>query len=110
MQTQTQLDVQRTALTRALSGQSLTNYNAIYDGFAAKGIPIAEIEPRRNVFTFNAWKALGRTVLKGEHGVKITTFKTVTKRDKETGKEDSYSMPWHSTVFHISQTDELKQA
>jgi len=28
-------------------------------GFAAKGIPESEIKPRENVFTFNAWKALG---------------------------------------------------
>lgn len=50
------------ALTRAVSGQSCSNFPAIFAGFAAKGIPESEIEPRENVFTFNAWKALGRVV------------------------------------------------
>ncbi len=38
------------ALTRAISGQSLSNFPAIYLGFAAKGIPEADIKPRENVF------------------------------------------------------------
>ncbi len=62
------------ALTRAVSGQSLTNFPAIFQGFAAKGIPESEIKPRENVFTFDAWKALGRVVRRGEHGVKVVTF------------------------------------
>src|SRR5690348_9519963 len=46
------------ALTRAISGHSLSNFPAIFAGFAAKGIPEAEITPRENVFTFDAWKKL----------------------------------------------------
>jgi hypothetical protein len=46
------------ALDRATQGQALTNYPAIFEGFMAKGIPEADIKPRENVFTFNAWKAL----------------------------------------------------
>ena len=62
------------ALDRAKTDQSLSNYPAIYEGFMAKGIPEAEIKPRENVFTFQAWKALGRSVKRGEHGVKVVTF------------------------------------
>ncbi len=74
-----------------------------------RGIPESEIRPRENVFTYEAWKALGRHVRKGEHGVKILTridgSKTVC--DKETGeeKEQSYSFPHTTTVFHVSQTE-----
>lgn len=39
--------LQREALTRAVSGQSLANYPAIYSGFAEKGIPASEIKPNR---------------------------------------------------------------
>ncbi len=43
---------------RARASQALTNFPAIYRGFMAKGIAEADIKPRENVFTFNAWKAL----------------------------------------------------
>jgi len=62
------------SLKRAVHGQSFSNFPAIFQGFAAKGIPESEIKPRENVFTFQAWKALGRVVRRGEHGVKVATF------------------------------------
>src|ERR1700684_3185268 len=93
------------ALTRAVSGQSLTNFPAIFQGFAAKGIPESEIKPRENVFTYEAWKALGRQVRRGEHGVKITTFIESKGReiDKDTGERKMVRRPWTTTVFHVSQ-------
>ena len=36
----------------------MLNYPAIYEGFEDKGI--SNIQPRVNVFTYNAWKAKGR--------------------------------------------------
>ena len=100
----------REALTRAVSGQSLTNFPAIFQGFAAKGIPESEIKPRENVFTFDAWKALGRVVRRGEHGVKVVTF--IESRSKEidadTGERKIIRRPWTTTVFHVSQTEALK--
>ena len=95
------------ALTRAISGQSLSNFPAIFQGFAAKGIPESEIKPRENVFTFDAWKALGRYVRKGEHGVKVVTFiETVSREtDPDTGERKLIRRPWSTTVFHISQTE-----
>lgn len=101
--------IQQEALSRATSGFTPSNYPAIYQGFMDKGIPEDEIKPRINVFTYEAWKALGRQVRKGEHGVKIVTYIDRSKKetDSETGeqKEVSYRYPWHTTVFHISQTD-----
>jgi len=98
------------SLKRAVSGQSFTNFPAIFHGFAAKGIPESEIKPRENIFTFDAWKALGRVVRRGEHGIKITTFiESKSKEiDKDTGERKTFRRPWTTTVFHISQTDLLK--
>lgn len=105
------------ALSRAVSGQSLANYPAIIEGFKAKGIPEDQIKPRENVFTFDAWKALGRVVRKGEHGVKIATCIPIGERetgdvDPETGEpvKEMKTRPWTSTVFHISQTDPIETA
>src|SRR3989441_9121298 len=98
------------ALTRAVSGQSYSNFPAIYQGFAAKGVPESEIKPRENVFTFDAWKALGRYVRKGEHGVKVVTFIETLSRetDPDTGERKLIRRPWTTTVFHVSQTEPLK--
>jgi hypothetical protein len=97
------------SLKRAVSGQSFTNFPAIFQGFAAKGIAESEIKPRENIFTFKAWKALGRVVRRGEHGVKITTFiESKSKEiDKDTGEPKIVRRPWTTTVFHISQTEPL---
>src|SRR6516162_1927535 len=67
-------EIQQEALSRAVGNQSLTNWPAIFQGFIAKGIPEHEIKPRENVFTYHAWRALGRQVRRGEHGVKVTTW------------------------------------
>jgi hypothetical protein len=105
----TKTEMQAEALANARSGQSLMNYSAIFEGFMARGIAEADIRPRENVFTFHAWKALGRSVKKGEHGVKVVTFIdcSANERDPATGEEKSvgYRRPHTTTVFHISQTE-----
>ncbi len=80
---------QQESLSRAQSGQSLANYAAIFDGFLAMGILESEINPRSNIFTFNAWKALGRTVCKGQHGVKIHTWVNAKGKADESGEGES---------------------
>ena len=96
------------ALTRATTGISLTNYPTIYSGFMDKGIPESEIKPRENVFTYNAWRALGRQVRRGEHGVKVLTFVDCQKRDEQTGElKEPFRRPFSTTVFHVSQTDQI---
>jgi hypothetical protein len=98
------------ALSRAMFGQSAANFPAIFAGFAAKGIAETEIKPRENVFTYNAWKALGRVVRRGEHGVKVTTFIESTSKeiDQDTGKAKIIRRPWTTTVFHVSQTEPMR--
>jgi hypothetical protein len=92
------------AFSRATQGQSVVNYASIYEGFAEKGIAEAEIVPRVNVLTYHAWRAVGRQVRKGEHGVKVFTFITMSK--EVDGEVETFKRPKSTTVFHITQTDE----
>lgn len=102
----TATEIQAEALARATQGQSWANYPAIFAGLAAKGIPADQIQPRENVLTFHAWKALGRVVRKGEHGVKVVTFVPMMKRDTNGEAQPIGRRPRTTTVFHISQTEE----
>jgi len=93
------IDPAAEALHRARIGHAMTNYPAIFEGFLEKGLRIDEIRPRENIFTFNAWRALGRTVRRGETGVKILTW-IETEKDGHTTRR-----PKSTTVFHVSQTE-----
>jgi antirestriction protein ArdC len=96
------------ALFRARASLSTMNYRTIIDGFMAKGIPAGDIEPRENVLTYDAWRAIGRQVCRGEKGVKVLTWIPTTKtvEDKETGEKKQLAgkRPWATTVFHVTQT------
>ena len=99
------------ALARAKANISEANYPLIAAGFKAKGIPEADILPRENVFTFWAWKAKGRSVRRGEHGVKVPTYVEYEreKKDDQGGepKVEKGRARGMATVFHVSQTCEL---
>jgi antirestriction protein ArdC len=95
------------ALRAAVMQQSTMNYQAIFDGLMEMGIACEDIRPRDNVFTFNAWLALGRVVRKGQHGVRVCVFVPRESKDKDTGEITQTRMPTGTTVFHISQTDAL---
>jgi hypothetical protein len=98
------------ALTRARSGQSMANYEAIIEGFLRKGLAIDDIQPRENILTFQAWKAVGRFVRRGEHGVKVLTWVTAkgaaapADGDRRAG---GFRFRKSTTVFHISQTEPI---
>ena len=111
-------EIQQEALARAVGNQSLANWPAIFAGFAAKGIPESDVRPRENVFTYHAWRALGRQVRRGEHGVKVVTFVALdrdgapaTEGEEGDGKQEKRKArgrrPWTATVFHVSQTDPI---
>lgn len=104
----------RDSLNRAASGQSWSNYAAIIEGFKARGIAESNILPRENVFTFNAWKALGRFVRKGEKGVAVVSWVPTTRkeRDASTGEEKTSEgkRPVTAYVFHVSQTSAVVDA
>jgi antirestriction protein ArdC len=105
------------AYSNAIGHRSTANFGPIIDGFMEKGIPADDIRPRENVFTFWAWKALGRRVRKGEHGVKVITWVPMegkkaadTSDNAEQPQPDrkprkGASRPWTTTVFHVSQTE-----
>jgi hypothetical protein len=121
--------MEQEAFGRAVSGMTMSNYPAIIAGFVEKGIAEADICPRENVFTYHAWRALGRQVRRGEHGIKVLTYVTVKDRDSKedvdgiattdidgTDKPESrgyrkgYRRPWTATVFHVSQTEPVESA
>lgn len=100
----TKQELATNALMNAVKNNSEANYQAIFEGFEEKGIDPEAIEPRVNVFTFNAWLALGRAVKKGEKGVKILTVVEGATIDKKTGEAKKVKKAKTTTVFHISQT------
>jgi antirestriction protein ArdC len=101
---QERVERQREALTRARSGISLANYVPIIEQFAERGIPLDQINPRENVFTYAAWQALSRQVRKGEKGVQVITWVPY-ERTTKSGDIEKGRFPRTATVFHISQTD-----
>ena len=108
METLTLARQQAEALGRAVNGTTLSNYPAIFEGFMQKGIPEDQIQPRVNVFTFHAWKALGRSVKKGEHGVKVVTWILANGKQTEDGSEaesKGFRFCRTTAVFHVSQTE-----
>src|SRR5437899_3506340 len=111
MATATREAMQQEALSRAANGQSFANWPVIIAGFVAKGIPESDILPRENVFTYHAWRALGRQVRRGEHGVKVTTWIPTERkeRDETTGEEKVRTgrICHTAVVFHVSQTDPI---
>lgn len=52
------MNAPQSALHRATTSASMANYGAIFAGFQAMGIPADQIQPRQNIFTFAAWRAL----------------------------------------------------
>ncbi|KKM77490.1 hypothetical protein LCGC14_1369630 [marine sediment metagenome] len=106
----TRAEREQEALGRARASLSLGNYRVIYLGFMDKGIAKDDIKPRDNVLTFHAWRALGRTVKKGEHGVSVVTFIPIKGKEKDKAGlevEVERRRMKAATVFHISQTKEL---
>ena len=96
------------ALNNAVTNTSTANYDAIFTGFMEKGIDPQDILPRENVFTYNAWQALGRQVRKGEKGVKVVTVVNTSRKDAATGETEAAKFLRTTTVFHITQTDPVK--
>ena len=108
-----QAEVVRESLSRAVGSLSTSNYGDVFAGFVARGIAVEDIRPRENVFTFNAWRALGRCVRKGEHGVRIQTWVPCADRKSAAadGSEPAKRLrPRAAYVFHVSQTEPIESA
>lgn len=94
--------IQQEALDRAQTSNSVANLPAIFAAFAERGI--TDIQPRVNVFTFHAWRALGRTVRRGEKGVRVITWVPMTKKTDAGDATAIGKRPRAAYVFHVSQT------
>lgn len=95
--------MQQEALGRARACRSAANMIAVIAEFTERGIPASEIIPGENVLTFNAWKALGRHVKRGEKGVRVCTMRPV----KDDAGEVAGKAFTTAYVFHVSQTAEI---
>lgn len=100
-------EMQHEALARAKSGNSTRTEMEVIAGFAARGI---DATPRVDTFTYNAWKALGRQVRRGEKGVRVMTWIPINDKKTEEQKRDKKNTarrlrPKMATVFHKSQTE-----
>ena len=84
------------------SGYSVANAIAVKAGLAE-----CDCEPYADVFTFARWRAQGRVVRKGEHGIRLPVIVRGEKRDAETGEVHGFSMRRASFVFCRCQTDAL---
>lgn len=108
----TPTDTDLEALDRARHCRGRENIARVYSAFLERGIGEADIQPGENVLTYRAWKALGRFVCKGEHGVRLVTYIECDRKVERDGKEriERVTFPKCTFVFHVSQTKALAQA
>ncbi len=73
----------------------------------ADGLEI-ELKETEAIHTYNAWKALGFQVQRGQKAVaKFTIWKHATKTDKETGEEESKMFMKTAAFFSASQVEPI---
>jgi hypothetical protein len=96
------------ALDRATNGHS-KNDEFVYAMLSLAGY--ADVQPRVNCLTFNAWKAAGRSVKKGEKGLGVTVWIPCkdkdAKPDPKTGEARKSMRPKTTYIFHIDQTQPI---
>lgn len=99
--------MQLESLERCVTRVASQNDQLVIDGFAARGI---QATPRVDVFTYNAWQALGRQVRKGEKSVRVTVYIPCNPSAADRAKNPAAPArvrPRTAYVFHISQTDPI---
>lgn len=88
-------------MINAITGNSYTGTNAIE--LEAAGFS----DPR--FLTFRQARTIGRTVKKGEHGIRLVRIVKVDKKNAQ-GKIEKKPAPKYFTVFNFSQTEEMVEA
>ena len=69
---------------------------------------VIELKETEAIHTYNAWKALGFQVQRGQKAVaKLTIWKHATKTDEETGEEESRMFMKTAAFFSASQVEAL---
>lgn len=97
---------------RSFEGYSVANAIAVKTALSDRG---CSCEPYADVFTFNRWRAQGRSVRRGEHGIRLTVYVTSSPLAERIPAEESgpgeltgrvRSYPRTSFVFCRCQTEE----
>jgi len=96
------------ALDRATNGHS-KNDEFVYNMLTLAGY--SDVQPRINCLTYNAWRAAGRSVKKGEKGLGVTVWIPCkdkdAKPDPTTGEARKSMRPKTTYIFHIDQTQPI---
>ena len=92
---------------KSFNGYSMTNAMILTGAAAKRG---CQCKPYQDWFTYKRWQAQGCQVKRGEHGVKLSTFVTMTKTDDDGNKEIIGRRPWTSVVFCRCQVKEATNA
>ena len=98
----------RESFERAITSQSIKNDAAVIEAFMMRGYAPEDIRPRVNVFTYEGWQYLGRQVRKGQKSIGVTVYIPSKKKDKKSGEEKKSVYPSTAHLFHIDQTDPIK--
>jgi len=65
---------------RSFDGYSVANAVAVRQALGERG---CSCEPYEDVFTFNRWRAQGRIVRRGQHGIALRVYVTATARGED---------------------------
>ncbi len=71
-----------------------------------------DCEPYRDVKTYKAWQAEGEQVVKGEKGIRVTTyieFDSTGRKPDDPDYEPDAKRPWHAYVFCRHQLESFKK-
>lgn len=69
---------------------------------------VIELKETEEINTYNAWRALGFQVQKGQKAVaRLTIWKHATKTDEETGEEESKMFMKTAAFFAASQVEAM---
>ena len=78
---------------------SLANMATVLGELEARGACTGHCMPYQDVFTFARWKALGCSVKKGEHGVRLPVIVQATKtRRNDAGEDEAQTFTIDRTV------------
>jgi len=93
---------------RSFDGYSVANAIAVRQALSERG---CSCEPYEDVFTFNRWRAQGRIVRRGQHGIALRVYVTAMRGGEDADgvidEPRAYRIPKTSHVFCRCQTDEL---
>lgn len=88
---------------KSFGGYSMTNAMILTGAAAKRG---CHCKPYEDWFTYKRWQAQSYQVKRGEHGVRLSTFVTMTKIDDNGNKVVVGKRPWKSVVFCRCQVEE----